>query len=565
MHAACRCVRTMNAEPGLGVADPLSAGREALRRGDWEQARAYFEAAHEQGGSPEAMEAIAMAAWWLDDGRLTIESRECAYRLYRAPGDAAGAARMAIWLGWDYLAFRGEPAVARGWLQRAHRLLSALEPRPEHGWLAIREGEFAFVLENDLAATRRWAGRARAIGSSLGVDDIELSALGLEGLALASEGKIADGIRQLDEASAAAIGGEISELWAVGRTCCYMITACERVRDFERASQWCQRMLEFAERWRIRDLFAVCRAHYGAILVSRGTWEEADATFETAIQEFAGSRPGMAFEALVRRAELRRRQGRLEEAAALFHKVEFHAYAQLGLAHIALDDGNAALAAERTERFLSKLGPESRLQRAAGLELYARSLVALAEVERARSAVTELLDLLAEVGGDSLRASALAVEGVVAGAEGDLDAARLSMEDAIDLFQRIGAPFETARSRLDLARVLAALGRKDAAAEQARVAQEALQGMQGEREAQRAAELTAEFDAPESREASAVLTPRELDVLKLIAQGLSNPEIAQRLVLSEHTVHRHLANILRKLDLSSRAAAAVWGARTGLV
>ena len=565
MHAACRCVRTMNAEPGLGVADPLSAGREALRRGDWEQARAYFETAHEQGESPEAMEALAMAAWWLDDGQLTIESRECAYRLYRAPGDAAGAARMAIWLGWDYLAFRGEPAVARGWLQRAHRLLSALEPGPEHGWLAIREGEFAFVLENDLAATRRWAGRARAIGSSLGVDDIELSALGLEGLALASEGKIADGIRQLDEASAAAIGGEISELWAVGRTCCYMITACERVRDFERASQWCQRMLEFAERWRIRDLFAVCRAHYGAILVSRGTWEEADATFETAIQEFAGSRPGMAFEALVRRAELRRRQGRLEEAAALFHKVEFHAYAQLGLAHIALDDGNAALAAERTERFLSKLGPESRLQRAAGLELYARSLVALAEVERARSAVTELLDLLAEVGGDSLRASALAVEGVVAGAEGDLDAARLSMEDAIDLFQRIGAPFETARSRLDLARVLAALGRKDAAAEQARVAQEALQGMQGEREEQRAAELTAEFDAPESREASTVLTPRELDVLKLIAQGLSNPEIAQRLVLSEHTVHRHLANILRKLDLSSRAAAAVWGARTGLV
>ena len=62
-----------------------------------------------------------------------------------------------------------------------------------------------------------------------------------------------------------------------------------------------------------------------------------------------------------------------------------------------------------------------------------------------------------------------------------------------------------------------------------------------------------------------MLTPRELDVLKLVAQGLSNPEIAQRLILSEHTVHRHLANILRKLDLSSRAAAAVWGARTGLV
>ena len=62
-----------------------------------------------------------------------------------------------------------------------------------------------------------------------------------------------------------------------------------------------------------------------------------------------------------------------------------------------------------------------------------------------------------------------------------------------------------------------------------------------------------------------VLTPRELDVLKLVAQGLSNQDIAQRLVLSEHTVHRHLANILRKLNLSSRAAAAAWGVRAGLV
>jgi DNA-binding CsgD family transcriptional regulator len=552
-------------EPGLDVVDPLAAGREALSRGEWEQALAYFEAAAERDHGAEAIEALAMAAWWLDSAQLAIESREHAYRLYRERGDAAAAARMAIWLGWDSLAFRGEPAVARGWLQRAHRLLDGLDPVPEHGWLALREGEFAFLLENDIAATKRFAERARSIGTALAVPDIEFSALGLEGLALASQGNIADGIRLLDEASAAAMAGEMAELWAAGRTCCYMITACERVRDLERADQWSQRMLEFAKRWRIQDLFAVCRAHYGAILVLRGTWEEADAVFETALAELRASRPGIAFEALVRRADLRRRQGRLAEAAELFGQAEFHPYAQLGLAHVALDRGDAALAADRATRFLRKLGPESRLQRAAGLDLYARVLLALGETDRARAVHEELQAVVADIGSDSLRAAALTVAGLVAQAEGDLDAARWRIEDAIDLFGHCGDRFEAARSQLDLARVLAALGRGDAAAEQARAAHKTLAGMQAEREAQRASALLRELGDPDRAGPAAVLTARELDVLQLVARGLSNTEIAQRLVLSEHTVHRHLANIMHKLDLSSRAAAAAWGIRAGLI
>jgi len=558
-------VGAMTTKPELDVVDPLAAGREALRRGEWEQAFAHFEVASELSHSAEAVEALGMAAWWLDNAQLAIESREHAYRLYRERDDAAAAARMAIWLGWDSLALRGEPAVARGWLQRAHRLLEGLDPVPEHGWLALREGEFAFLLENDIAATRRFAERARSIGTELGLPDIEFSALGLEGLALASQGDIAAGIRLLDEASAAAMAGEVSELWAAGRTCCYMITACERVRDLQRALQWSNRMLEFAKRWRIQDLFGVCRAHYGAILVLRGTWEEADATFETALRELRASRPGIAFEVLVRRAELRRRQGRFEEAAELFRQVEFHPYAQLGLAQVALDSGDAALAADRATRFLRRLGPESRLQRAAGLDLYARVLIALGEKDRARKAHGELQAVTDEVGSDSLRASAHAVAGLVAEVEGDLDSARSLIEDAIDLFHQSGDPFETARSRLDLARVLVALGRSESAAEQARVAHEALVEMQAEREAQRAAALMTELHDPQSSVAASVLTPRELDVLKLVAYGLSNTEIAQQLVLSEHTVHRHLANILRKLDLSTRAAAVAWGTRAGLL
>lgn len=421
----------------------------------------------------------------------------------------------------------------------------------------------AFLLENDVAAARRLARRARAIGRSLGEGDVELSALALEGMALASEGKVAEGIRLLDEASAAAVAGEISELWAVGRTCCYLVTACERVRDFERASQWSKRMLEFAKRWRIPHLFAVCRAHYAAVLVWRGTWAEAEVEFEAAMREFAGSRPGMGFEPVVRLAELRRRQGRLDEASTLFREVEFHPYAQLGLAAVALDGDDAALAVELAERFLRQLGPENRLQRVAGLELFVRALVLLSELGRARTALTEMQALVANVGTDPLRASALAAEGAVAAAEGEPEKARLNLEDAVDLFQRSGAPFETAR--IELARVLRALGRKDAAVHQARTAHEAMRAIRAEREAEGAAALLRELDPADAGGAATALTRREFEVLRLVAQGLSNPAIAERLVLSEHTVHRHLANIRGKLSLSSRAAAAAWGARHGLV
>ena len=506
-----------------------------------------------------------MAAWWLDDAAVTIESREHAYRVYRQHGQHIAAARMAIWLAWDYLAFRGEPAVANGWLQRAHRLLDDKAATPEHGWLAIRKGEIAFLLENNLAATRRLARRAYEIGHLLGESDIELSALALEGLALASQGKVAEGIRQLDEASAAAVAGEMSELWAVSRAGCYLITACERVRDFDRASQWCTRMLEFANRWQIPSLFAVCRAHYGAVLVWRGTWAEAEAELETARRELAAGRPGMGFEAVVRLGELRRRQGRLDEAGALFHEIEFHPVAQLGLAAIALDREDAAAAAELAERFLRKLSPEHCLQRLEALELLVRALVALSDAERARATVTQLLALAADIGTDLPRASALAAEGGVAAAEGKHEEARRRLEDAIELFQRCGTPFETARTQIELGRVLSELGRDAAAADQAEAAYESMRGMRAERDADRAAALLRHLGRGKGAKTVTALTPRELEILRLVAQGLSNPEIAEKLHLSEHTVHRHLANILSKLRLPSRTAAAAWGVRSGIV
>ena len=175
-------------------------------------------------------------------------------------------------------------------------------------------------------------------------------------------------------------------------------------------------------------------------------------------------------------------------------------------------------------------------------------LIALGETERARNADDELQGVVAEVGSDSLRASALAVEGIVPRrpkvtsirrARASRTPSTCSTSAVTDLRRR-GRGFDLAGA------VLATLGRTGPAAEQARVAHEALAGMQAEREAQRASALLSELGDPAAAEATSVLTARELDVLKLVARGLSNTEIAQRLFLSEHTVHRHLANILRK-------------------
>ena len=144
------------------VADPLSAGQEALARGDWVRAKEMFSAAVATAERAEALEGLGMAAWWLDDADSTFAARERAYQLFCEQHRRRDAARVATWLAWDYGAFRGERAVASGWLARAHRLLEGLEPAPEHGWLALREA--SMVLSSDAARARALSAQAAAIG-----------------------------------------------------------------------------------------------------------------------------------------------------------------------------------------------------------------------------------------------------------------------------------------------------------------------------------------------------------------------------------------------------------------
>ena len=165
-----------------GIAD----GTAALARGDWEAAREAFSAALEAGESGTAWEGLGWAAWWLSDEALTLRARESAYRAFRTEADDGAAGRVAAWLSTDFREFRGEDAVARGWLVRAHRLLDPLPESADHGWLALNEGSFALNVELDPPAAARHARFAARLGRELGVADLEAVGLALDGIADAS-------------------------------------------------------------------------------------------------------------------------------------------------------------------------------------------------------------------------------------------------------------------------------------------------------------------------------------------------------------------------------------------
>ncbi len=552
--------------PGNSTPDPAEAGRAALARGAWEEARTHLQAALARGEDGAILEGLGLAAWWLDDAALTFDARERAYRAYRERGDPRGAARVAIWLVWDYLAFRGEFAVASGWLERARRLLEGSERTPEYGWLLVREAEVALFRQHDTEVARASALRAAELGRSLGDLGVEITGLALEGLALVSAGQVPDGMRRLDEATAAATGGEVKELHAVGLVCCWQIFACERVRDYDRAVQWCDRVKEFAKRWRNVPLSAVCRTQYAGVLMWRGAWAEAEAELARAAGDLAGTKPAMVGQALARLGELRLRQGRLEDAERLFERVGAHPLALLGRAALLWERDDAAGAALELERFLRQARPEDRTARVPGLEVAARVYTKLGDHATAAAHLAELEQTAAAVATEPYQAAVRAAQGFVAAAQGEHAVARQRFEEAVDLYQRTGAPFEAARARLDLARQLAQLRQRESGLREALAATRTLSQLGASRLVQQGEALIRELESPPAPAPSGgPLTGRQLEVLRLVAQGLSNGEIAGRLGVSEHTVKRHIANLLTRLGLSSRAAAAAQAAKLGLL
>jgi len=493
-----------------------------------------------------------VASWWQDDVDAAIAARERAYVLRRERGETVEAARVAGFLAWDYGAMRGVNAVANGWLQRACRLAGELEPTAEHAWLPLIEA--SFHLDTDPVKVLRLSSEAAERAQALGGLDIEMTARTLQGLALVSLGRVEEGTRLLDEGTAAATAGELYDPIAIGSCCCNMIIACERSRDYDRAGQWCEQLTAFCDRTGQRPLLALCRAHHGTVRMMRGEWVQAEQDIAWAAGELSTLRPPVAGYARARFAQLRRRQGRPREARALLDEAGTHVLAPLVRADLSLDDDPSA-ALGHAERYLRGLGGAQPIEGAAALELMVAARIRLAELPAARAAHEQLAAIAVAVGTQPLRAAERCAAGRIATAERDPRAARSSFEDALDLYQRSVMPFDAAQVRLELARALGEHEQPAAALEQALAARSAFEQLGAALAAQEADKVAARLGGRRASARSIGMTAREIEVLSLVARGLSNREIAERLVVSEHTVHRHLANIYARLGVSSRAAA----------
>jgi LuxR family maltose regulon positive regulatory protein len=536
-----------------------------LRGGHWAAARMHFERAIVYEETAEAIEGLSWAAWWLDDADTLFWARERAFHLYKRMGDPASAALMATWLAADQLDFNGAASVANGWLRRAYRLLKPLEPGPSHGWLAFHDGYIAFA-GGDVDRAQELAVKAAAIGQRCAIADLEMLGLALEGATLVSRARIEEGMRCLDEATAIALDSEAAVPISGAWTCCLLVTSCAAVFDYDRAVEWCDRIAEFADRYGSRYMLAFCRAEYGAIDLWRGRWAEAEALLEASLEDFSSSRPAWTGAPLAAMAELRRRQGRFAEATALLDQAGGAGSGLICRGRMWLERGDAVKSAEAAERVLRQLPPNTKLDRARALELLIHARIACGRFEEARTMLVTYRELEELVGTVPIRASCDLAEGMLAAATGDFERARILIEDAVDRYQRCGAPFETANARLELTTTFIALDRADSAAHEAN---EALRGFEelgakaGVERAQRLQRACGGLGA--DRSTGSQLTVREQEVLRLLAGGLTNRQIANRLSVSEHTVHRHVTNILRKLDLPSRTAAAAQAIQSGMV
>ncbi len=534
--------------------DQLLQAREAFDRRDWALA---FDSLRRAGDlSPEDTMVLATAAVLTGDADEAVRALQAGYQDRIRNSDGLGAARFAIWLGF-VLNTRGEIAIGGGWVARAERLLEAQpEDIVERGYLLIHEF-FQHIGRGDFARAEETAARAVQIGRRFSDQDLIAQALNCQGRVMIYSGRISAGLALLDEAMVAVSAGEVAPIFA-GNIYCSMIEACQELSDFSRAASWTIALTKWCDAQPgLVPYTGQCSVHRGQIMRLRGAYDEALAEFVLAQRRYRleGTTAPAAL-ALTEQGDVLRLRGKLDEAEACYQQAaELGREPQPGLALSWLARGRTAAAVSAMRRLLAEAqGPVRRSwMLPAGVEV----MVAAGLLDEARRYAEELSEIAALFGNPAVKAMAAYAGANVRLACGEVDDALVPARESTGLWNDIGSPYEAARARVLVARALRELGDEDSATTEFAVARRAFAEVG-------AASAAQDIDRLLGRTRPGGLTEREVEVLRLVAEGRSNSDIARMLVLSQKTVERHLSNIFTKLNVPSRTAAAAYAHENGL-
>jgi DNA-binding NarL/FixJ family response regulator len=541
--------------------DALDRARAAYAERSWRHAhRALAAADREAPLGPEDLERLATAAYMIGRETEYLILLERAHRAYIEAGSEGPAFRCAYWIGLS-LARRGDMGAANGWLARARRLADRRgEDGVEAGYMLL-PAAFAQEAAGDWDAAASAAAAARSCGERLRDADLCALAGHEEGHIHVRRGRVQDGLRLLDEAMVAAGGGELSPI-VTGIVYCGVILACQEANEVGRAQEWTATLGAWCDEQAEMVAFTGrCRIHRAEILQLRGEWTEALAEARGAIRRsLQAESASAAGEACYRQGEVHRLRGDLPRAERSYRDASAHGREpQPGLALLRLAQGRVDVAAAAVVRLVAEADDPTR--RADVLPAYAQIMLARGDRDAARDASAELARLAREFGTSALRATAAFAQGAVLLADGECPAALRELRAALNGWQELAAPYEAARARELIGLACRALGDHDAAALELEAARAAFASVGAAIDRERVRSLL-EPDAPPDRHG---LTARELEVLGLVAAGRSNRDVAAALVISEHTVARHLQNIFAKLGVGSRTAAGAFALTHGLV
>ena len=540
------------ADPVTEIVALLDRGREAVVRSAWREAfLALSEADRAAPLSARDLEALGRSAYMVGETDAYVTALERAHRAHLEAGNVLAAVRVAFWIGHSLL-FRGQPVPAGGWFARAQRLFDESgDDGAERGWLLI-PAWLHQMGTGDYETGYATAGEAAEIARLFDDADLLWLARGDQGRALVNMGRVADGLRLVDEMFVVATEGQLSPV-VTGIVYCNTIAYCVDGYAWDHAREWTDALTRWCEgQPEMEEHFGFCLVHRAELHHLSGSWAIAQEESERA----AAAHNRGQLNQLVRgkaayvQGEMHRVAGDFAAAEKSFREANALGYEpQPGLALLRLAQGNPGSAAAMIRRAAGE--STQMLRRARLLPAYVEITLAVGEFDRARAAVDELEVIASTVGG-AAAAMAACAKGALLVAREEPREALVALRPGMEEWQRLGVPYEVARARVLIGLACREVGDHDTAELELDTARAAF-GQLGARPDQ------ARVDALVGRNgADEGLTAREIEVLRLVASGRSNSEIAAALVISEHTVARHLQNIFGKLGVSTRTAAAAY-------